>query len=155
MLILGLIGMYFDAVVVFVTSQILLFRLALAILWCIQNGVPHSEFLLRDFSRYQDLTSAEIYIVPPNIYSSSIFSRLLHHQIYVLGLPHYTGCLKTICQTSNQHFFRTKLHSKQKPFIFGTLSKGDLCMDNQFLDCLPYTASTASNLKDAIFLMIQ
>ena len=34
MLILGLLGMYFDAVVVFVTSQTLLFRLALAILWC-------------------------------------------------------------------------------------------------------------------------
>ena len=67
----------------------------------------------------------------------------------------YTGCLNTICQTSNQHFFRTKLHSKQKPFIFGILSRGDLCMDNQFLGCLPCTASTASYLKDAIFLMIQ
>ena len=33
MLILGLLGMYFDAVVVFVKSQTLLFRLALAILW--------------------------------------------------------------------------------------------------------------------------
>ena len=32
MLILGLLGMYFDAVVVFVTSQTLLFRLALTIL---------------------------------------------------------------------------------------------------------------------------
>ena len=32
MLILGLIGMYFDAAVVFVTRQTLLFRLALAIL---------------------------------------------------------------------------------------------------------------------------
>ena len=28
-------------------------------------------------------------------------------------------------------------------------------MDNQFLGCLPCTASTASYLKDAIFLMIQ
>ena len=34
MLILVLLGMYFDAVVVFVTSQTLLYRLALAILWC-------------------------------------------------------------------------------------------------------------------------
>jgi hypothetical protein len=34
MLILGLLGMYFDAAVVFVTSQTLLFRLALAILCC-------------------------------------------------------------------------------------------------------------------------
>ena len=33
MLILVLLGMYFDAEVVFVTSQNLLFRLALAILW--------------------------------------------------------------------------------------------------------------------------
>ena len=33
MQILVLLGMYFDAVVVFVTSQTLLFRLALAILW--------------------------------------------------------------------------------------------------------------------------
>ena len=32
MLILGLLGMYFDAAVVFVASQTLLFRLALAIL---------------------------------------------------------------------------------------------------------------------------
>jgi hypothetical protein len=44
---------------------------------------------------------------------------------------------------------------KQKPFIFGILSRGDLCMDNQFLDYFPYTASTASYLKDAIFSMIQ
>jgi hypothetical protein len=35
MLILGLLGMYFDAAVVFVTSQALLLRLALAILCCI------------------------------------------------------------------------------------------------------------------------
>ena len=34
MQILVLLGMYFDAVVVFVTSQTLLFRLALAMLWC-------------------------------------------------------------------------------------------------------------------------
>ena len=46
-------------------------------------------------------------------------------------------------------------HSKQKPFIFWILSRGDLCMDNQFLGCLPCTASTASYLKDAIFLMIR
>ena len=35
MQILVLLGMYFDAVVVFVNSQTLLFRLALAILWVI------------------------------------------------------------------------------------------------------------------------
>ena len=60
-----------------------------------------------------------------------------------------------ICQTSNQHIFRMRWHFKQKLFIFGILSRGDLCMDNQFLGCLPCTASTASYLKDAIFLMIQ
>ena len=40
-----LVGMYFDAVVVFVTSQTLLFRLALAILWegGIKNGQKKSD----------------------------------------------------------------------------------------------------------------
>ena len=33
MQILGLLGMYFDAVIVFVTNSTLLFRLAMAILW--------------------------------------------------------------------------------------------------------------------------
>ena len=33
MQILGLLGMYFDAAVVFVTNFLLLFRLAMAILW--------------------------------------------------------------------------------------------------------------------------
>ena len=33
MLILGILGMYFDAAVVFVTKSSLLFRLAVAILW--------------------------------------------------------------------------------------------------------------------------
>ena len=37
MLILGLLGMYFDAVVVFVTSQTLLLRLAVAILWVLHK----------------------------------------------------------------------------------------------------------------------
>ena len=35
MLILGLLGMYFDAVVVFVTKSSLFFRLAVAILWAV------------------------------------------------------------------------------------------------------------------------
>ena len=43
MLILVLLGVYFDAVMVFGTSQTLLFRLALAILW--ENGVRISQFL--------------------------------------------------------------------------------------------------------------
>ena len=52
-----------------------------------------------------------------------------------------------LCPTSNQDFFRLKQHSKQKALIFGILSRGDLCMDNQILGCLPYTASTASDLQ--------
>ena len=40
MQILVLLGMYFDAVVVFVTSQILLFRLALAILCFLDHFLP-------------------------------------------------------------------------------------------------------------------
>ena len=40
MLILGLLGMYFDAVVVFVTSQTLLLKLAVAIL-CARLSVDH------------------------------------------------------------------------------------------------------------------
>ena len=43
----------------------------------------------------------------------------------------------------------------EKQLIFGILNRGDLCIDNQCLGCLPYTASTASYLKGAIFLMIQ
>ena len=42
MLIMGLLGMYFDAVVVFVTSHSLLFRLAVAILW-IRKVLTHGE----------------------------------------------------------------------------------------------------------------
>ena len=38
MLILGLLGMYFDTAVVFVTSQTLLLRLAVAILWRDNNA---------------------------------------------------------------------------------------------------------------------
>ena len=39
MLILGLLDMYFDAAVVFFTSQTLFLRLALAILWLSKNAV--------------------------------------------------------------------------------------------------------------------
>ena len=46
MLILGLLGMYFDAAVVFVTSQTLLFRLAMAIL-C--NGSNANDVLKQRF----------------------------------------------------------------------------------------------------------
>ena len=45
MLILGLPGMYFDAVVVFVTSQTLLLRLAFAIL-CLARGRIFTDFLI-------------------------------------------------------------------------------------------------------------
>ena len=45
MLILGLLGMYFDAAVVFVTSQTLFLRLALAILWVGITLHPESQIL--------------------------------------------------------------------------------------------------------------
>ena len=44
MLILVLLGMYFDAVGVFVTSQTLLFRLALAILWHMNENIEVAVF---------------------------------------------------------------------------------------------------------------
>ena len=46
MLILGLLGMYFDAAVVFVTSQTLLFRLALAMLCLIRGQKLKKKFKL-------------------------------------------------------------------------------------------------------------
>ena len=61
----------------------------------------------------------------------------------------YTGCLNMLSQTSNQQFFRIECHIKQKPYIFGILSREDLCLDNHFLVNLLYTASTASYIKDA------
>ena len=42
MLILGLLGMYFDAAVVFVTNSSLFFRLAVAILWPVHFGLCNS-----------------------------------------------------------------------------------------------------------------
>ena len=65
----------------------------------------------------------------------------------MLNIRPSTGCLNMICQTSNQHIFRMRWHFKQKLLLFGILTRGDLCMDNQFLGCLPYTASTASDLQ--------
>ena len=44
-----------------------------------------------------------------------------------------TGCLNLLCPTSNQHFLRLKWHSKQKPSIFGMLSRGDLCLVHRFI----------------------
>ena len=46
MQILGLLGMYLDAVVVFVTNSSLFFRLALAILWMSSNCAIHNTYLL-------------------------------------------------------------------------------------------------------------
>ena len=43
MLILGLLGMYFDAAIVFVTSQTLLLKLAVAILWTIYSATSFLE----------------------------------------------------------------------------------------------------------------
>ena len=47
MLILGLLGMYFDAAVVFVTSQTLFLRLALAILCNLSEDQPNLSFPLK------------------------------------------------------------------------------------------------------------
>ena len=44
-----------------------------------------------------------------------------------------TGCLNLLCPTSNQQFFRLEWHSKQKPSIFGMLSRGDLCLVHRFI----------------------
>ena len=70
MLILVLLGMYFYAVVVFVTSQTLLFRLALAIL-CLYKMVRQSCPAVRFFPRgtisfnsslcFEDLALANMY----------------------------------------------------------------------------------------------
>jgi hypothetical protein len=95
-----------------------------------------------------------MYYIPINIqdqadYASFIF--VLHTYIYFskqIPNPILTGCLNMICQTSNQHIFWIKWHFKQKLLIFGILSRGDLSMDNQFLACLSYAASTASDLQD-------
>ena len=43
MQILGLLGMYFDAVVVEVKTFLLLFRLALAILWVNNDRISYSQ----------------------------------------------------------------------------------------------------------------
>ena len=48
---MGLLGMYFDAAVVFVTSHTLLFRLALAMLWVvIEYRIVHIELDRTDHS---------------------------------------------------------------------------------------------------------
>ena len=57
MQILGLLGMYFDAVVVEVKKNLLLFRLALAILWlcnCMEGLTKYTgeQFLVYYWSRY-------------------------------------------------------------------------------------------------------
>ena len=57
MQILGLLGMYFDAVVVEVKKNLLLFRLALAILWlcnCMEGLTKYTgeKFLVYYWSRY-------------------------------------------------------------------------------------------------------
>jgi hypothetical protein len=55
MLILGLLGMYFDAAVVFVTSQTLLFRLALAIL-CVTINDKSKVVIFVSFSQNLNFT---------------------------------------------------------------------------------------------------
>ena len=51
MLILDLLGMYFDAVVVFFTNSSLLFRMAMAVLWFVE--------MLKQVASYMILKSGE------------------------------------------------------------------------------------------------
>ena len=82
-------------------------------------------------------------------YQNLLFIRVyaFKYRVFKLALAYF--------KIHGYQFFRINWHSKQKTFIFGILSRGDICMDNQLLGCLPYTASTASYLRDAIFLMNQ
>ena len=45
MQILGLLGMFFDAAVVFVTNSSLLFRFAMAILWTVRSLMKDSNII--------------------------------------------------------------------------------------------------------------
>ena len=65
MLILGLLGMYFDAAVVFVTKSSLFFKLAVAILWLVKFSILFScwctvmrkvSFSFRNFSFFSSKT---------------------------------------------------------------------------------------------------
>ena len=51
MLILGLLGMYFDAAVVFFTNSSLFFRMAMAVLWCSSNLAIKLNAVLYDVTR--------------------------------------------------------------------------------------------------------
>ena len=51
MLILGLLGMHFDAVVVFVTKSSLFFRLAVAILCVMTASMMVEAYLYKSFSK--------------------------------------------------------------------------------------------------------
>ena len=59
MQILVLLGMYFDAVVVFVTSQTLLFRLALAVLCVVMSNAETPIRLLLVHESLSSLVSAK------------------------------------------------------------------------------------------------
>ena len=80
MQILGLLGMYFDASIVFVTSHSLLFRLTLAILWAVAIAEKDSV-CPKDMTNIPIITEGEIKDVP------------IHH---LFGRPwgHY-GCKKS------------------------------------------------------------
>jgi hypothetical protein len=69
MLILGLLGMYFDAAVVFVTSQTLFLRLALAILW-VSRQIPNGSHNLY-FSGLNHLLQVKMF----EIYEFTFFQQ--------------------------------------------------------------------------------
>ena len=101
MLILVLLGMYFDTVVVFVTSQRLLFRLALAILW--HSFILRSKILglnLREvdnFTKVQDTTfwfpnQIEIFHVLNCNFRLSILS-IMNISMFLYSVLFLTGCV--------------------------------------------------------------
>ena len=53
MLILGLLGMYFDAAVVFVTKSLLFFRLAVAILWGVCSHLRGRHKIIKKIWSYK------------------------------------------------------------------------------------------------------
>ena len=61
MLILGLLGMYFDAAVVFFTSQTLLLKLAVAILW--KPWLKHTHLAKLESLQISKCSSRTFYIL--------------------------------------------------------------------------------------------
>ena len=76
MLILGLLGMYFDAAVVFVTSQTLLLRLAVAILWRYEVSLESEGYYNQDVS--SEIISTHYVALSKILYSAGGFQDFLN-----------------------------------------------------------------------------